>query len=259
MKNYKQDLSSFFQVKSEQDKKLKKTLSKKSFKEKQEYIEKYRGETKLEAGTFTTGEGGFERQKFIREIYYLDTLNEDLKQKYNEFTKYKYEVLYELVDMNEEQYDSYEVDIAEIKKKRDEYISRRASKQDEYNAKVESFKLQIKERMDEYKEADTGERINIYREITEARKNIFELLEPKLSMMVIDNYNTIVTNYLPIKGNQRNLNNLNVSINAIDIEAEDLEPIEESNANGSNANGSNANGSNEYKKNNSSNEKLSEE
>ena len=39
-------------------------------------------------------------------------------------TLYKYDVLYELIDMDEAQYDSYETEINELKARRDDYISK---------------------------------------------------------------------------------------------------------------------------------------
>lgn len=234
MRKYKQEMSTFFNEKRAQDTKLINKLKKKSFKEKQEYIQEHRDEITLEEGTFRVGaDKQFEREKFIRDIDYYDRIIIELKEKWKVFTQYKYDILYELIEINQEQFDIYDAQINELKKKRDAYITRRSTKKDEDTAILESIKLQIKERMSEFKDAELEDQKELYSQVIELRKTIFEYLEPKLSIIEANGYKTLITHYNPIKGSQRNLKNLNVINNNVNIELEldELEDIENSKSN----------------------------
>ena len=231
--SYKQELSSFFNEKRKQDAKFKKALKRRtSFKEKQDYIKSYRDISKLEEGSFKVDNNHqFERKRFIRDIFYLDNLNKELKEKYDIFNQFKHDVLYELVDMNEEQYDTYDLEIIELKQRRDEYISKRTAKQNEINSKIVEYNIKINEKMDEYYILE--DRKEIYKQIIELKKNIFEILEPKLSVLNIDGVNTVVTDYLQIKGNERNLQHLN---NTVEVSFENLDENDENESKSKNKN-----------------------
>ena len=234
MKAYKTELSHFFSVKKEEDNKLKKTLAKKSFKEKKEIIEEHRASAVLEQGTYTIAGEQFRRQQFIRDIHYLEQLKSEIKEKHLEFNKYKYDVLYELRDMDEAEYDKYDTEINELKRKRDEYISKKAEKQEQINTKVQQYKMNIKQLVDMYNTplADVGDKKIMYKDISYYKTSIFNILRPNLGMIKVGTMNTVVTDYLPIKGNERNIMRLDenveaINISPIDLEGEDIEPEQE--------------------------------
>jgi len=232
MKGYKTELSHFFSVKKEEDNQLKKMLAKKTFEEKKQIIEEHRASALLEQGTYTIAGQQFQRQQFIRDIHYLEQLKEKIREKNLQFNKYKYDVLYELVEMNEEEYDRYDAELKELKRKRDEYISKKAAKQEQINTKMEQYKMNIKQLLDVYNNpfSEVEDKKLIYKDISYYKTGIFNILKPNLGMVQIDKMKTVITDYLPIKGNQRNIMNLDESMEAVNLSPVLLEPevIEES-------------------------------
>jgi hypothetical protein len=226
MKGYKTELSHFFSVKKEEDNQLKKMLAKKTFEEKKQIIEEHRASALLEQGTYTIAGQQFQRQQFIRDIHYLEQLKENIRDKNLQFNKYKYDVLYELVEMNEEEYDRYDAELRELKRKRDEYISKKAAKQELINIKIEQYKMNIKQLLEVYNNplAEIEDKKMVYKDISYYKTGIFNILKPNLGMVQIDKMKTVVTDYLPIKGNQRNIMNLDESMEAVNLSPVVLEP-----------------------------------
>jgi len=231
MKAYKKELSHYFSQKKEQDEQLKKALSRKTFEEKQAIIKEFRESTTLDNGIYSINEEiAFERKPFIRDIYYLEKLNEDIVSKHLQFNKYKYDTLYELVEFDETIYDTLEAEIIEIKRKRDEYISKRGNKMDEEKAFNDKINFNVNELIEEFKQAELADQKYIYRQIIDLKISKFDKLEPRLSMVKIDKYKTLVTDYLPIRRHERNLLDLSASPEDVVLTPEVLEQ-EQSNEN----------------------------
>jgi hypothetical protein len=245
MKAYKKELSHFFSHKKEQDEQLKKALARKTFEEKQSIIKEFRESTTLDNGVYSINEEyAFERKPFIRDIYYLEKLNEDIVKKHLQFNKYKYDTLYELVEFDETTYDTIEGEIIELKRKRDEYISKRGNKMDEDKAFNDKINFNVNELIEEFKQAELADQKNIYRQIIDLKISKFDKLEPHLSMVRIGNYKTLVTDYLPIKRHERNLLDLSISPENVVLTPEVLEPEQTNESNESESFESNSSRSN---------------
>jgi hypothetical protein len=242
MKAYKRELLHFFSNKKEQDMKLKKLLEHKSFADKKEIIEMHRETTTLEQGIYSVGEHRFERIPYIRDIDYLELLKEEIKQKYLEFNKYKYDALYELIEVDEEKFDRYELEIAELKKKRDAYIRRKAEKLDEFTAFNDEIDFNIKQRIEEFNISEKEDKKEIYNNIILLKKSKFDKIEKHLSMMYIDNYKTLVTDYVPIRGNEHKILPFNI-VESVEVNVDqDLElPVQPNLKDSSNSNRSSSN------------------
>jgi len=224
MKVYKTELSHFFSHKKDQDAKLKRALAHKTFEEKKEIISEYRASTLLEQGVYSiNSDHQFERKPYMRDIYYLEKLNNDIKFKQAQFNKYKYDTLYELVEFDEGIYDAAEAEIVELKRRRDEYISKRSKQNDDLVDFNEKIALNIKLQIDEFNDEEITKKKEIYRNIIDLKKLRFEKLEPRLSMVLVDKLFTLVTDYLPIRGHERNILNLNASPEEVVITPDVLE------------------------------------
>jgi hypothetical protein len=228
MKAYKIELSHFFSVKKGEELRLQKTLKKKSFEEKKKIIEEYRASAVLKKGTFTIEDHEFKREHFIRDIHYLEQLKRELEEKYLQFNKYKYDVLYELAEMNESEYDRLSAEIEEIKQKRDEVIHKKAAKQEPIHEHNEKHKNAIIKLMDKFNNPDTvlEDKKDYYRDIMKHKIAIFNIIKPHLTMVSKDKTNTLVIDYLPIRGNQRNMMKLNESVSITPISLEDVGEVE---------------------------------
>jgi len=226
MNAYKSELSQFFSTKKQEDNQFKRSISRKSFEEKKEFVKEYRASALLDKGVYSINANHrFERQYFIRDIDYLEKLKEEIRMKQLQFNKYKYDVLYDLVEMSEPIYDGLESEIIELKKKRDDYISKKSQKIDENVAFNEEIDFTTKQMIESFKGAELEDQKELYKNIILSKKKKFDRLEPKLSMLLIDDLHTLVTDYLPIKNNEKNLNiQLNAEVEEVKIEAEDLEP-----------------------------------
>ena len=97
---------------------------------------------------------------------------------------------------------------------------------DEYKT-IQKIKREIKERLNEYPESSKEEQKQLYKEIIEKKKQIFEMKQ--LYMDIIPIYNdtkvlsTIITNYNPIK--DLNLNTLELKVGE-NVNLEELEVLE---------------------------------
>lgn len=205
MKAYKRELSHFFSNKKEQDIKLKKSLADKSFEEKKEIIAQYRETAKLDQGVYSIDEHQFERKQCMRDIHYLEIVKQDIRNKYLEFNKYKYDALYDLIEVDEARFDQYEAEIAQLKKNRDNYISNKAEKKDQLKSFNDENEFNIRQQVDAFNAAEKEDKKEIYRNIILLKKARFEKIEPHLSMLTIDKLHTLVTDYVPIKGNQKRI------------------------------------------------------
>lgn len=107
-------------------------------------------------------------------------------------------------------------------------------KLEEENKTIDVIKLQIKERLDEYIESSKEEQKELYTQIITLKKNIFDFLKPKLSIVSIipntqlfDNnveYITLVTDYLPVHNNEQPITNKEIeSASEVEIIPEELE------------------------------------
>ena len=205
MKAYKRELSHFFSNKKEQDIKLKRSLADKSFEEKKEIIAQYRETTKLDQGVYSIDEHQFERKQCIRDIHYLEILKQEIRDKYLEFNKYKYDALYDLIEVNEAKFDQFEAEIAQLKENRDKYISNKAEKLDELKSFNDEYEFNIRQQIDAFNDAEKEDKKEIYKNIILLKKARFEKIEPHLSMLNIEKQHTLVTDYVPIKGNQKRI------------------------------------------------------
>ena len=222
MKAYKRDLSNFYSTKKEQDDKLRKALSGSTFEEKKEIIAQHRA-TVLEQGVYSIDSTRrFDKIPYMRDIYYLEQLNENIKNMNTKFNEYKYDVLYELTDMDEAVYDKFELDLTKLKEDRANYIRAQADKltaEAEYN---DIYNLELKALMDSFNSAEKDEKKDIYTDIIQLKKSKFDRIK-HLSMVKIDGLNTLVIDYLPIRYNQKKMLAFNLGERE-EIVAEELEP-----------------------------------
>jgi len=225
MNAYKSELSQFYSHKKYEDNKFKRSLSSKSFEEKKEIVKAHRASTELKKGVYTMDDHQFERQPYIRDIYYLEKLKEEIRNKHLQFNKYKYDILYELAEMSEATYDGLESELIELKKKRDDYISKKARKLDEAKAFNEEIEITTKQMVESFKEAELEDQKEIYKNIILLKKSKFDRLAPHLSMLQVDEMNTLVTDYSPIQNNEKKLKKYNVEPEKLEIIAEVLEEV----------------------------------
>lgn len=205
MKAYKRELSHFFSNKKEQDAKLKRSLADKSFEEKKEIIAEYRETAKLDQGMYSIDEHQFERKQCIRDIHYLEIVKQDIRDKYLEFNKYKYDALYDLIEVDEARFDQFKSEIDQLKENRDKYISNKAEKLDELKSFHEETDFNIRQQVDAFNAAEKEDKKEIYKNIILLKKARFEKIEPRLSMLTLEHLHTLVTDYVPIKGNQKRI------------------------------------------------------
>jgi hypothetical protein len=152
-------------------------------------------------------------------------LKEDLVNTYLEFNKYKYDGLYELIEVNEAKFDQFETEIAQLKQQRDKMIQKKAEKLDEVNIFNDKIDLNLRQLIDAFRLAEKEDKKRIYREIILLKKMRFDRLEPRLSMIRKDKLNTLVTDYVPIRGNEKKIMAFNVE-EEVDLSTEALEPEE---------------------------------
>jgi hypothetical protein len=218
MKRKNIDLDTFFNKK--------KTFEKKVFRQLKRFNTKEEKKTYLDEATIeqnelhiTEDDYNVIRQKKTSNTVYVQRLNNVITIKYNEFNQYKLDILYDFELMDQSKYDALELEINTLKKTRDDFIIKQKKKLEDEHKKIEDIKLHIKERMDEYAESSKEEQKEIYTQLINLKKDIFEILKPKLSMVtIIPNsqifddirsveYITLVTDYLPIHDNEQPLKN----------------------------------------------------
>jgi hypothetical protein len=176
------------------------------------------------------------REKKTTNTVYIQKLTDEITAKYNEFNQYKLDVLYDFELMDQAKYDSLETEIKRLKKTRDDFIIKQKQILTEETKLIDSIKLQIKERLDEFSESSKEEQIELYTQIINLKKNVFEFLKPKLSMvsiipntqifddMVNVEFITLVTDYLPIHNNEQKITENRVSeLEEVELTPEELE------------------------------------
>jgi hypothetical protein len=227
-------LEAFFKNKQKMEKKhtigITKIISKE---DKKEYLTKYEGYKTSQ--NLSDDDYNRLRTKMVRDIDYIALLNEEIKNIYAEFTQYKLDVLYDFETMDKEKFDAYESKILSLKKKRDAFILKQKSKIKQRNDTISIIQKQIQERMVELDQSSKEERIQLYTQITQLKKDIFDILEPSLSMIeIIPNkeiftslasvtYSTLNTDYLPIHDNEKPMSDMNISPENVDLKVEEIE------------------------------------
>lgn len=228
------DLDTFFSKKNTFDKKVFRQLKRFNTKEEKRV---YLDEINIEQRNLHITEDDYNliRQKKISNTLYIKKLNDEITSKYNEFNQYKLDVLYDFELMDQPKYDALELEINKLKKFRDDFIIKQKKRLEDENKTIDGIKLQIKERVDEYIESSKEEQKELYTQIITLKKDIFEILKPKLSMVsIIPNalfdinveYITLVTDYLPVHNNEQPINKASESASdteSVEIIAEELE------------------------------------
>ena len=233
MKRKNIDLDTFFNKKKTFEKKVFRQLKRFNTKEEKKI---YLDEANIEEKELHITEDDYNiiRQKRLSNAEYIKRLNDVITVKYNEFNQYKLYILYYFEIMDQSKYDVIESEIKTLKKTRDDFTIRQKKKLDDENKILDSIKLQIKERLDEFTESSKEEKKELYIQIINLKKDIFEILKPKLSMVtIIPNsqlfedirsieYITLVTDYLPIHNNEQPLKNKE-SESEVELIPEELE------------------------------------
>jgi hypothetical protein len=211
------DLDTFFNKKNTFEKKVFRQLKRFNTKdEKKTYLD----EANIERVELHITEDDYNalRKKKISNTGYIQLLNDEITVKYNEFNQYKLDVLYDFELMDQSKYDALETEIKTLKKTRDDFIIKQKKALTDETNTIDGIKLQIKERVDEFSESSKEEQKELYSQIITLKKDVFEFLKPKLSMVTIipntqifdDMTNvefiTLVTDYLPIHNNEQILN-----------------------------------------------------
>jgi gas vesicle protein len=211
------DLDTFFNKKNTFEKKVFRQLKRFNTKEEKKT---YLDEANIEKVDLHITDDDYNalRKKKISNAGYIQSLNDEITVKYNEFNQYKLDVLYDFELMDQTKYDALETEINSLKKTRDEFIIKQKKVLEDETKKIDGIKLQIKERVDEFSESSKEEQKELYSQIITLKKDVFEFLKPKLSMVTIipntqifdDMANvefiTLVTDYLPIHNNEQILN-----------------------------------------------------
>ena len=211
------DLDTFFNKKNTFEKKVFRQLKRFTTKEEKKT---YLDESNIEKVDLHITEDDYNalRKKKISNAGYIQSLNDEITVKYNEFNQYKLDVLYDFELMDQEKYDALETEIKALKKTRDDFIIKQKRVLADETKKIDGIKLQIKERLDEFSESSKEEQNELYTQIITLKKDVFEFLKPKLSMVTImpntqifdDMANvefiTLVTDYVPIHNNEQILN-----------------------------------------------------
>ena len=167
---------------------------------------------------------------YMRDIDYLKELDNTILLKTKEFNNYKLEVLYDFEEMNQQIYDTYEKEINELKQKRDRDILQNKKKIMKRNEKINQIKNEIKLVLDQMNTAETlQEKKVFYSELINYKKEIFEITQKYLEIIpvVSDNYtfSTLVIDYNPIRENEKNLDNLELTLGA-NVNLEEIEQLE---------------------------------
>ena len=167
---------------------------------------------------------------YMRDLDYLKDLDNIILLKTKEFNNYKLEVLYDFEEMNQQTYDAYEKEINELKQKRDRHILQNKKKIMMRNEKINQIKNEIKLVLDQMNAAETlQEKKVFYSELINYKREIFEITQKYLEIIpvVSDNYtfSTLVIDYNPIQENEKNLDNLELSLGA-NVNLEEIEQLE---------------------------------
>lgn len=229
------DLDTFFNKKNTFEKNVVRQLTRFNTKEdKQKYLDGANMErTELH---ITEDDYNMIREKKTSNAVYIQRLNDEITAKYNEFNQYKLDVLYDFEIMDQSKYDALETEINALKKTRDDFIIKQKRMVTDETTKIESIKLQIKERVEEFAESSREEQKELYTQIITLKKDIFEIIKPKLSVVTIvpntqifdDMANvefiTLVTDYVPIHNNEQKIANKNIEVGSeVELSPEELE------------------------------------
>jgi hypothetical protein len=238
-------LEAFFKNKQKLEKKHKTGITKISSQdEKKEFLikhEEYKASQNLSDDDYNRL-----RTRMMRDIDYIAEINKSIKTIYSEFTQYKLDVLYNLYEFKttdeaqievlyKEQYDDYANKIISLKKKRDAFILKQKAKIKSREAAIIVIQKQIQERLVELEQSSKEERQQLYIQITNLKKNIFDILEPSLSMLEITpnkelfsdmgaiTYATLNTDYMPIYDNEKPVAEMNISPENVALQVEEIE------------------------------------
>jgi len=227
-------LEAFFKNKQKMEKKHNIGINKiKSQEDKKAYLIKY--EEYKTSQNLSDDDYNRLRTRMVRDIEYIELLNDDIKNIYAEFTQYKLDVLYDFETMDKDKFDEYEKKILSLKKKRDAFILKQKSKIKVRADTISIIQKQIQERMIELDQSSKEERLQLYTQITQLKKDIFNILEPSLSMIeIIPNkeifsslasvvYSTLNTDYVPIHDNEKSISEMNISAENVDLKVEEIE------------------------------------
>lgn len=222
MKSRSEKVNELLQQKQKFEIKFKKSIKTIKPEQKNEEIKKFRGAIDDYSSKYELLKGNF-----MRDIDYIKTIENKILEKYKEFNTYKLEVLYDFEEMDQVTYDTYEKELLSLKQQKDKVILKNKKDIEEDYKTIQKIKREIKERVNEYPESSREEQKQLYKEIIERKKQIFEL--KKINMDIIPIYNdtkvlsTIITNYNPIK--DLNLNTLELKVGE-NIQLEVLEVLE---------------------------------
>jgi hypothetical protein len=163
---------------------------------------------------------------FMRDLDFIKMINTKLLEKYKEFNTFKLEVLYDFEEMKQETYDGYEKEISDLKQQRDKIILKNKKELNDENSIIEKLKREITERKNEYPESSKEEQKQLYKEIIERKKEIFEIKNKYMDIIPVqDNthmLSTIYIDYNPIK--DININSLELKVGEIsELEVSELE------------------------------------
>ena len=222
MKSRSEKVNELLQQKQKFEIKFKKSIKTIKPEQKNEEIKKFRGAIDDYSSKYELLKGNF-----MRDIDYIKMIENKILEKYKEFNTYKLEVLYDFEEMDQVTYDTYEKELLSLKQQKDKVILKNKKDIEEDYKTIQKIKSEIKERVNEYPESSREEQKQLYKEIIERKKQIFEL--KKINMDIIPIYNdtkvlsTIITNYNPIK--DLNLNTLELKVGE-NIQLEVLEVLE---------------------------------
>jgi hypothetical protein len=154
---------------------------------------------------------------YMRDLDYLNELDNNILLKYKEFNTYKLNVLYDLEMMNQEMYDSFDKDIAELKSHREKIIIKNKKSIIEQNDKIDKINKEISERFIDMVDSNKEEKKLYYSEIIERKKLIFDITKPYIdNVPILDDDNillsTLIYDYNPIHKYEINLNSLDLKM-----------------------------------------------
>jgi hypothetical protein len=229
------DLDTFFNKKNTFEKNVVRQLTRFNTKEdKQKYLDGANMErTKLH---ITDDDYNLIREKKTSSVLYIQRLNDEITSKYNEFNQYKLDVLYDFEIMDQSKYDALETEIKALKQTRDDFIIKQKRMVTDETTKIDSIKLQIKERVEEFAESSKEEQKELYTQIITLKKDMFEIIKPTLSVVTIRpntqifddmanvEFVTLVTDYIPIHNNEQNIANKDIEVGSeVELSPEELE------------------------------------
>lgn len=167
---------------------------------------------------------------FMRDIDYIKELENKILIKTKEFNTYKLEVLYDFEEMNQQVYDTYEKEIGELTQKKDKIIIGNKKLIIKRNEKINQIKNEIKNSIEQMNNADTlAEKKVFYTEIITYKKEIFDITKQYLEIVPVMSENsklsTLIIDYNPIKENEKNLDNMELSLGE-NINLEELEQLD---------------------------------